>query len=193
MNDSTTSRREFLAATGALAAGWLGTDPRAFVHAMEAARAAEQGEPFRYEVLTADQAADLEAIAAQIIPTDEDLPGAKEARAVVFIDRALATFQAGQKESLIAGLDDLNGRASERWPGSGRFAELSAGRQHELLVEIEETPFFQQVRFGTLVGTFAHPQWGGNYEGAGWKILGFEPRFVWRPPFGAYDAEEMGR
>lgn len=160
---------------------------------MAAAREAEQGEPVRYDVLTANQAADLEAIAAQIIPTDDDLPGAKEARAVVFIDRALATFQAGQKDSLIEGLDDLNGRALERWPGAGRFAELSASRQHELLVEIEQAPFFQQVLFGTLVGTFAHPQWGGNYEGAGWQILGFEPRFVWQPPFGDYDAEEMGR
>ena len=189
MTDSTTSRREFLAATGALAAGWLGTDPRAFMQAMAAARTVEQGEPVRYDVLTLDQAADLEAITAQIIPTDDDLPGAKEARAVVFIDRALATFQAGQKESLIEGLDDLNGRAAVRWPGAGRFAELSPSRQHELLVEIEKTPFFQQVRFGTLVGTFAHPQWGGNYEGAGYKILGFEPRFVWQPPFGEYDAE----
>ncbi len=28
-----------------------------------------------------------------------------------------------------------------------------------------------------------------NFEGAGYKILGFEPRFVWQPPFGDYDAE----
>ncbi len=193
MTDSTTSRREFLAASGALAAGWLGTDPHAFMQAMAAARAAEQGEPVRYDVLTTDQAADIEAIAAQIIPTDDDLPGAKEARAVVFIDRALATFQAGQKDALLDGLGDLNQKVAQRWPGTARIAELSSDRQLEILREIQDTPFFGQVRIGVITGTFAHPQWGGNYEGAGWKIIGFEPRFVWRPPFGAYDAEEMGR
>ena len=41
--------------------------------------------------LTAAEAADVEAVAAQIIPTD-DTPGAREAGVVHFIDRALATF-----------------------------------------------------------------------------------------------------
>ena len=144
-------------------------------------------------MLTAEQAADLDAIAAQIIPSDDDLPGALEARSVVFIDRALGTFMANQKDLLLEGLDDLNSTVSERWPADARFAALTEEQQHELLTEIEDEPFFRAVRFGVLTGMFAHPDWGGNYEGAGWKLLGFEPRYVWRPPFGYYDAEEMGR
>ena len=35
---------------------------------------------------------------------------------------------------------------------------------------------------------FADPSWGGNREQAGWKLLGFDPRGIWQPPFGAYDA-----
>ncbi|MFQ5704604.1 MAG: gluconate 2-dehydrogenase subunit 3 family protein [Gemmatimonadales bacterium] len=193
MADLTASRREFLAAGGAIAAGWLGTDPHAFIQAVAAARAAERGNPVTYDVLTPAQAADLEAIAQQIVPSDDQLPGAREAHAVVFIDRALGSFQASQKDALLEGLVDLNTKVAQRWPGTARFAQLSSDRQHALLEEIEDTPFFAQVRRGVITGTFAHPQWGGNYEGAGWKILGFEPRFVWRPPFGAYDAEEMER
>ena len=45
----------------------------------------------KLEVLTAEQARQVEAIACQIIPTD-DLPGAREAGVVYFIDRALKTF-----------------------------------------------------------------------------------------------------
>lgn len=183
------SRREFLAASGAAAAVWLGTDPAAFRRALAAARAAVHGQAIRYDVLTDEQAADLDAIGSQIIPTDDALPGAHEARVVVFIDRALGSFAADQREPLLQGLDDLNRRAAARWPGAGRFAALAGERQHALLREIEDTPFFGQVRFAVVVGMFAHPSWGGNYDGAGWKVLGFEPRFVWQPPFGAYDAE----
>jgi len=172
---------------------WLGTDPEAFFSALEASRAAMQGEQVAYEVLTALQAADLDAIAAQIIPTDDNLPGAREARVVVFMDRALGGFMAGQKDFLLGGLDDLNGTVAERWPAAARFAELTEEQQHELLTEIEDEAFFGAVRFGVLTGMFAHPDWGGNHEGAGWKVLGFEPRYVWQPPFGYYDAQEMGR
>ena len=186
------TRREFLASTGALAAGWLGTDPEAFGRALAFQRAAARGDQVPYEVLTAEQAADFDAIAAQIIPSDEELPGAREARVIVFIDRALGDYMAEQAEALLDDLDDLNRQVSERW-GADRFVELSDERQIELLQEIESGAFFQQVRAAVLIGMFAHPDHGGNHDGAGWRLLGFEPRYVWRPPFGDYDAEEMGR
>ena len=192
MNVPSSTRREFLASTGGLAAGWLGVDPEAFLRALEAQRAAARGEQVAYEVLTAEQAADLDAIAAQIIPSDDELPGAREARVIVFIDRALGDYMAGQAEAVFDGLDELNRRVSERW-GTERFSLLSDARQLELLQEIEDGAFFQQVRTGVLTGLFAHPDYGGNHEGAGWRLLGFEPRYVWRPPFGEYDAEVMGR
>ena len=50
------------------------------------------------------------------------------------------------------------------------------------------------MRMLTLCGMFALPSWGGNRDEAGWKLLGFEDRHAWQPPFGFYDAEarELG-
>ena len=42
-----------------------------------------------WETLTATEAATLQAMTARLIPSDENGPGAREARAVRYIDRAL--------------------------------------------------------------------------------------------------------
>jgi hypothetical protein len=36
------------------------------------------------------------------------------------------------------------------------------------------------------------PKYGGNHDKAGWKLLGFEDRHVWQPPFGYYDKDYPG-
>src|SRR5207245_10811517 len=108
-----------------------------------------------------EQAADLDAIAAQIFPTD-DTPGAREARVVTFLDRSLATWAAQQREPLMHGLDELNGEVERRWPGTRRFANLAPERQLELLSAQEQPPFFQQLRFATLVGLLCLPSYDGN-------------------------------
>jgi gluconate 2-dehydrogenase gamma chain len=186
------TRREFLLLSTGAAAAWLGTDTDALHAALAAADEARRSPlPPRFDTLTPDQAAGLEAVCARIIPTD-DLPGAREARAIVYIDRALGSFARGQLAGMVEGLSDLDRRAAERWPGTARFSALDEARQDELLRAIEATPFFGQLRVATLVGTFANPSWGGNHEGAGWRIMGFEPRFAWEPPFGDYDADVGG-
>ena len=93
---------------------------------------------------------------------------------------------------MLTGLADLNRRVARESSGQSRFSELSHAQQIEMLREIEDGQFFGTVRFQTVVGTFAHPNWGGNYEGTGYQILGFEQRYIWQPPFGEYDAE-VGR
>lgn len=45
------------------------------------------------EVLTAEEAETLEAICDALIPSDEHGPGAKEARAIHYIDRSLASHR----------------------------------------------------------------------------------------------------
>jgi len=187
------TRRAFVAVSStALGAAWLAADPAlvraALEHAARAARAARAPNQLPWEVLTPEQAADLDAIAAQIFPSD-DTPGAREARVVDFIDRSLATWAAQQREPLLHGLDELNGEVERRWPGTQRFATLASERQLELLRAQEQTPFFQQMRFATLVGMFSLPGYGGNADKAGWRVIGFEDRYAWQPPFGDYDAE----
>ena len=39
------------------------------------------------------------------------------------------------------------------------------------------------------MGFLANPEYGGNYEQAGWKHIGFEDRFFFTPPFGFYDRD----
>jgi gluconate 2-dehydrogenase gamma chain len=188
MIDDALSRRAFLAAScTAFASAWLAADPEQLRASLaHAARALAR--PGDWEFLTPEQAADVDAIAAQIIPSD-DLPGAREAGAVYFFDHALATWAADQREAFSRGLDDLNRQTQGRSSGARRFAALSSDQQIGLLHAVERTPFFQMIRFATIAGTFANPSWGGNRDKAGWRILGFEDRFVWQPPFGDYDAD----
>jgi gluconate 2-dehydrogenase gamma chain len=188
MNDNNSSRRAFLATSSAAVAVWLGTDPHAFRTAVNAARTAARGRHVTFDTLTPEQAEDLESIASLIVPTD-DLPGAREAKVIVFIDRSLGSFAVDQREPMLQGLAELNSGIAKRWPETPRFSTLPPDRQGQVIEEIEDGPFFGSVWFATMVGMFAPPSWGGNFNGAGYDVLGFEPRFIWQPPFGAYDAE----
>jgi gluconate 2-dehydrogenase gamma chain len=194
MLDDALGRRDFIAAScTAIASVWLDADPNELRASLaHAARARAAPAPLSWEFFTPAQAADVDAIVAQIIPTD-DVPGAREAGAVHFVDHSLATWARGQRDSFVQGLDELNRDAGRRWPGARRVAALPPDRQIELLHAVEQTPFFKTMRFFTIAGTFANPSWGGNHDKIGWRILGFEDRFVWQPPFGDYDADVNGR
>jgi gluconate 2-dehydrogenase gamma chain len=139
--------------------------------------------------LTSAQSLVIEAVASRVIPSVDGRPGAREAGAVHFIDRALATFNAAQKPVYVEGIADLNRRAAAKTPGIQSFASLAVPQQDEVLREIERTPFFQALRFDTIVGTFALPSWGGNRDYAGWHMLGFEHQPRFQAPFGFYDAD----
>lgn len=183
-------RRAFLAAAGAgFGAAFLQADPDQVTASLRHATDAVIPPPL--EIFTPEQAADVEAIAAQIMPTD-DLPGAREARVVNFADHSLASWAANQKDQTLAGLTQFNSAVSRRYEGVQRFSQLTPEQQLEFLNANQMNPFFQQMIFVTLAGTFSYPDWGGNYEKAGWRILGFEDRYFWEPPFGWYDARANG-
>ena len=85
------SRREFLrTAAESLGVAWLSINWSQVAAAAHESHDAAQSST-AYIFMTPSQAADVDAIAAQIIPTD-DTPGAREAGVVYFVDRALATF-----------------------------------------------------------------------------------------------------
>ena len=161
-------------------------------HAMDAAGAAGQaGTGAKLSFLTAAEAADIEAVTAQIVPTD-DSPGAREAGVVNFIDRALATFYSQLAGDYRAQLASFQTAFRERHPAAGSFAALTSEQQIAHLKGIDQTPFFATTRLLTLLGMFALPQYGGNRDGVGWKLIGFEDRHVFRPPFGYYDRDYPG-
>ena len=187
MTERKPSRRDFLKGMGSAVGGsWLAMHWPAMAAAGEAAgQARDTGAEF--QTLSGPDAADLEAIAAQIIPSD-DSPGAREAGVIYFIDRALGSFMADKADTIQAGLEAMNAEVLEQ-AGVPRFADLDPDRQIEVLKARETTPFFWEVRLLTLAGMFAMPSYGGNRNHLGWELLGFEHRHVWQPPFGYYDAQ----
>src|SRR6516165_9592098 len=111
------ARREFLwRAAGAAGAAWVGTQWPAIVaaaqHAHHAVSAKASG---KFEILTPEQARVVEAIVSQIIPTD-DMPGAKEAGVVYFIDRALKTFSSESLPTYQKGLEAVQKYTTENIP-----------------------------------------------------------------------------
>jgi len=188
-----TSRRTFLAASGGgVAALWLGAnagDLRAWFQHAQRSSHSDLADPLL--VLRAEQAADVEAIAAQLVPSD-DTPGAREAGVIDCIDYALAHWAKPRLPALVEGLDALNAASEARGPGAARFATLASGRQQELLRawELAEPAAFEIARSLTLAGMFSVPAHRGNRAEIGWHLLGFQSVHAWQPPFGAYDAEE---
>lgn len=136
-------------------------------------------------------AAEIEAIAAQIIP-DDDTPGARQAGVIWFIDGALAGYDRDKREIYTRGLAAAQAKRAQMFPGSASIAALSSAQQIQLLKAIEQTEFFQEVRRHSILGFFGHPKYGGNRGTVGWKLIGFEYSMSYQPPFGYYDAGAAG-
>lgn len=194
MTTSDTSRRQFLARVSlGLSCGWLSLHWPAIQAAQAYARSAAHSSPAaEFQFFSREAAVEIEAVAAQIIPTD-DAPGAREARVIYFIDRALVTFDKEKQVAYTGGLKQLQLRTEQMFPGVGQFSSLSSAQQTELLTAIEKTEFFELVRLHTIMGFLSLPDYGGNHDQAGWKLIGFDEQMTFEPPFGYYDAEENKR
>jgi gluconate 2-dehydrogenase gamma chain len=190
MRTKGSSRRSFLveSVTG-LNAAWVAANLPAILAAQEHARqASPDGKLPQLTVLTEAQAAEIEAMTAQIIPTDET-PGAREARCVYFIDKALSTFAKNSQAVYTEGLKNLQAKTKDLFPQAAKFSALTSEQQIKLLTEIEKSPFFNTVRTHTVIGFFARPEHGGNYDKIGWKLIGYDDSLNHKPPFGYYDAQ----
>lgn len=181
------NRRTFL---GQLAAGlggvWATLSQADLLAIHEHARQAAASHPHGFVVFKPEQAADVAAMAAEIIPTDAT-PGATEAHVVYFIDHVLSTFGKPFVPAYLDGLTQLQSKTRELFPTATRFATLAAAERHQVLLAIEKTDFFERVRQDTIAGFLSDPKYGGNASEVGWKHIGFTPAFAYQPPFGAYD------
>jgi gluconate 2-dehydrogenase gamma chain len=178
------SRRKFVAVAGAgVTSVWLMANMKDLLAAGRHAATAQ-----RFEVLSPADAADIEAFTAQIVPTD-DTPGAREARVVYFIDKALATFGKDQRQAIDKGLKELRARVAKAHPGVTSFAALPSDKQIAIMAAMEKDKqqFFFFMRQATFAGMLSMPEHGGNYNKLGWKWIGFEDKFSWAAPFGWYD------
>jgi gluconate 2-dehydrogenase gamma chain len=148
--------------------------------------------PADFSALSQEEAREIEALASQIIPTD-DSPGAREAGVIYFIDRALGTFDADKRALYTEGLKRVQAARLELFPNSQCIAALQPSEQTRLLHAIENTDFFDLLRTHTIMGFFGNPSYGGNRDKAGWKLIGFDDRHQFAPPFGYYDGPDGGR
>ncbi len=133
------------------------------------------------ETLTAAESDTLEAIVARLIPSDENGPGAAEARAAYYIDRALTGPLASSRKAYSAGLAALDAYAQSN--KGAPFASLPPQEQDAVLSDVEKnvatgfTPnssaFFTLLRTHTIQGTFCDPYYGGNANFVGWDLIGY--------------------
>lgn len=192
MNSSGSSRRSFLFSSGGvLTSAWLAAHWSEVAAAAHHAQHRAAVQPTGFQFLNPEEAADVDAICGQIVPGGAT-PGAREAHAIYFIDRALGSFFAGWANEFRPGLAEFQNTFRKANPAVARFASASPDVQLAFLQTVEETPFFESVRVLTLLGMFCSPQYGGNFQGLGWKLLGFEDEHVFNPPFGYYDKGYAG-
>lgn len=180
------SRRNLLKGVGLMGAAAVGVGSASSVIAADkpaqtADNSSMQSIPAReaLEVLTASEAATLEAICDCLIPSDANGPGAKDARAVHYIDRSLASHNQADRQNYMIGLNAINEHALK---SAGKtFAELSREQQETILRAVQENTvegfapgsaaFFNMVRNHTIDGTFCDPYYGGNRNFVGWDLL----------------------
>jgi gluconate 2-dehydrogenase gamma chain len=139
------------------------------------------------EALTVRQARFVDAIAARILPTTET-PGAIEAEAVFYIDRALAAPYSRWRSRYAQGLRALDKHAKAQFGAS--FTKISDAQQDSALGDLESgrvtglrngEEFFELLRTHVLEGVFGEPSYGGNRDMIGWKLVGF-PGQQWGYP-----------
>jgi gluconate 2-dehydrogenase gamma chain len=185
------SRRDLLRGVG-LAGAAAAAGPVSLLSTAEPAAAAEPGQAAgptaaaqreAFENLTATEADLLEAMVDRLIPSDALGPGAREARAAHYIDRALGGALASSRQTYTSGLAALD-RYAHASRGKG-FLELSTSDQDSVLMDVESgavTPgifagnsaqFFTLVLNHTRQGTFGDPYYGGNANFVGWDLIGY--------------------
>jgi gluconate 2-dehydrogenase gamma chain len=174
------SRRDLFKTVGAGAAAAVAA-PLAQSPAIAQPRQAGAPPLEALETLTAAEADILEAICARLIPSDENGPGAAEARAAHYIDRALTGPLRTSRNAYATGLDaiDVYAQASKGAP----FTKLAPRDQDAVLTDMEmnvatgfmpdAAAFFNLVRTHTIQGTFCDPYYGGNANFVGWDLIGY--------------------
>ncbi len=165
---------------------------------------AQEAPPFEYtwQNLDAHLGRTVDALTQMIMPSNENGPGAAEARVIVYIDQALGAHRANFKESYVAGLAALDQYCQGTLKSN--FVDLSPRDRLRTLTGIDrrnspkawpqDAPmgardFLRMVITHTMEGMFCDPSYGGNHRETGWKLIRFPGRapFGYDPPFSEFD------
>ena len=205
-------RRSFLSMGAAgISAAWLTANwPSMLSAATHAHAAVASPEPAKFEFFKPEEAAEVEAMASRIIPSDER-PGAKEAGVVYFIDRALVTFAVDSQKDYREGIAEVQSLVLEKFPDVKKFSAATPEQQDAVLEALSNSrpkmtasrrnrpgaasqPFFETLRYHTIAGFLIDPDSDrrGNRNGVGWKVIGRESEHIFQPPFGVLDKDYPG-
>ena len=202
------TRRSFLTRSiGALGLLFLDSlTPQLIAQATQHAKAATATGTQAFKFLTPQEAADFEAFSAQIIPSTDGTPGAREAGAVYFADYVLTAINPEQQQDFRGALAALHAATLEAQPAATSFASLPSEKQIAIMKAMDkpagagngiaaesglggkEAEAFGALRGMVLVGTFCDPSLHGNRDKIGWNLISFNDQSYWAPPFGYYDA-----
>ena len=128
-----------------------------------------------------NQATTVHAAVGRIIPGNARDPGAKEAGAVVFIDRALEGYDIAMQPLYVAGLGGMEAYAQAKYTKG--FADVTDAQQDDILTNMQGSTdeakkylpnpgsFFGTLLTHTRQGMFGDPIYGGNRGEAGWKLV----------------------
>lgn len=168
-------RREFLQYSGKALLAALLSKPLSVMAARSSSAPA---------VLNPQQWRSVAAICDQIIPAGADgSAGAQAAGCVNFIDKLLSLEEKASLPQYQLGLAQLDAWALQ--VHQSVFAQLPAQTLVSGLEQLEDgklptwqdapaqQQFFAALHFHTLLGFLAAPQWGGNRDMAGWKLMAF--------------------
>ena len=173
-------RRNLLKGAGLVGAAALGGGGALIAQQTSSTPAADAAQVREaLEALTAAEVETLEIVCDCFIPSDENGPGAREARAAHYIDRALAGPDAGDLEAFRIGL-----AAIEDYSRNVRgkpFAQLIRDQRESILLALQQNKldgfmpsaagFFNLLRKHTIDGTFSDPYYGGNRDFVGWDMI----------------------
>ena len=133
----------------------------------------------KFNVLAPDEAETLELIAERIFPKT-NTPGAVEIGAVNYIDIALAGDYAPLLPLYRQGIRAVHRYARSKFGRVFRLlsddlkdAVLAAFEKGEVTEFKNAAEFFETVRCHVLEGVFCEPQYGGNKDMMGWRIVDF--------------------
>lgn len=132
-----------------------------------------------------EEADTVEALMARIVPGSPEDPGAKEAGAMAYLDRALSGPYARWRNTYRDAVRLINAHAA-RGHGGRKFFQLSEAEQDAVVGALEAgevsgldeessggADFFALLWAHAMEGMFSDPAYGGNRDAVGWKLVGF--------------------
>jgi gluconate 2-dehydrogenase gamma chain len=149
--------------------------------------------PDTFMFFSAPEAAAVKAVCSRIIPSATGDPGAVEAKAYIYIDRALTGYLAGKsigpgetlpmQTAYHRGLAAMDAYSQTKYQNN--FASLTSTQQDAVLTDMQngstgtafdapsDQQFFNLLLTHTREGTFCDPLYGGNQGLVGWKMIGY--------------------